>query len=612
MTQQMERNKKIALLVLLAVLQVLSVRTEDCPDQPDQNLTCHTDYNHSITCVWNSAYEHREALCTLHAKRLTDNASRAYNASCNLEPAHVSGPALRKCTLDFKTSYKFQAFHILSINLECAPAKQILTICFKPSCHIKLHPPGEPGINGTTASWISEVEKHERIKVYTGQLQWKRWDQSWSDPSVQTKQTKSKSCELNCTAQLDDETLTLGEKHEARVRVKSNEDCGVSTWSEWSPTASWVSPVGIRRPPSQLISSLTGGILAVIIGGAALASILAVILFRTEKASCYHVILYFRVYEKMRGPDPGKSFLKDVNFQNWLSPHLANESFLSSRKVEDISSVEVVSSVDAATLCSKEVALLAKMRSESLCQLTSSIFLNPSYSHLCPPPPFPLPSACDAPHSLGDGKNAEQVREEERMKELEMLLLLSKGNSSSEPLPVVSDYEKVEKLQVEGLRLQRLDSGMCSGEEVSQESLEADNINANKSHDKAPEENKGGIGPVDFQKLFGVSGSAFGKGSIQVCSDYEQVQRLQPESPELPSQDSGVSSGGEERASHDESLEDEDKSSESTHFLFPPPLASSALPRSGISFPQQFSGLSPSPSLRPSGDGYMPVKQEPC
>ncbi|XP_062242954.1 interleukin-2 receptor subunit beta-like [Platichthys flesus] len=604
MTEQMERNKKTALLVLLAVLQVLSVRMLDCPDQPDQNLTCHTDYNHSITCVWSSAYEHREALCTLHAKRLTDKPNHAYNASCDLEPAHVSGPALRKCTLHFKTSYNFLPIHILSINLECAPAKQILTISFKPSCHIKLHPPGEPGINGTTASWISEVEKSLRFSTYTGQLQWKRWDQSWSDPSMQTKQTKSKSCGQECTAQLDDETLALGEKHEARVRVKPDVGSRVSTWSEWSPPASWVSPVGITRPPSQLISSLTGGILAVIIGGAALASILAVILFRTEKASW--------VYEKMRGPDPGKSFLKDVNFQNWLSPHLANESFLSSRKVEDISSVEVVSSVDAATLCSKEVALLAKMRSESICQLNSSIFLNPSYSHLCPPPPFPLPSACDAPHgarhSLGDGRNAEQVREEERMKELEMLQLLSKGNSSSEPLPVVSDYEKVEKLQVECLRLQRLDSGMCSSEEISQEILEADNISANESHDKAPEEKQGGIGAVDFQKLFGGSGSVFGKGSIQVCSDYEQVQRLQPESPELPSQDSGVSRGGEERASHDESLEDEDKSSKSTHFLFPPPLASSALPRSGISFPQQFSGFSPSPSLRPSGEGYMPAR----
>ena len=204
-----------------------------------------------------------------------------------------------------------------------------------------------------------------------------------------------------------------------------------------------------------------------------------------------------------------------------------------------------------------------------------------------------------------------------------MLQLLSKGNNNSEQVVVVSDYEKVEKLQVECLRLQSLDSGMCTGEEVSQESLEAGNISANESHDKTPEEKEGGSGTVDFQKLFGGSGSVFGKGSIQVCSDYEQVQKLQPESPELPSLDSGVSSGGEERVSHEESqeesheesLEDMDKSSQSTHFLFPPPLDCSALPRSGISFLQQplnFSGLSPSPSLRPSGDGYMPAKQEPC
>ncbi|XP_035024165.2 uncharacterized protein LOC118116518 isoform X2 [Hippoglossus stenolepis] len=548
----MERNKKTSLLVLLAVLQVLSARKDDCPDQPDKNLTCYTDYFRYITCVWNSASEHREAPCTLHAKRVVANP----NASCDLEPAHVSGPALRKCTLDFERDGIFQSFHNLSINLDCAPAKHILKIFFMPACHIKLDPPGKPAINGTTASWLSEARSNTIIELYSTQLQWKRWDQSWSK-----KQPKSKSCDRYCKAQLDEDLLTLEEKHEARVRVQAVVEGGVSTWSEWSPTASWVSPVGITRPPSQLISSLTGGILAMIIVGAALALILAVMLFRHEKASW--------VYGKIRGPDPGKSFLKDVNFQDWFSPHFTKESFLS-MKVEDISSVEVISSVD---------------------------------------------TPHGARHSLGDGKNAEQDIEEERVKALEMLLLLSKGNNNSEPLPVVSDYENVEKLQVECMRLQSLDSGMCSGEEVSQESLEADNVSANESYDKAPEEKEGGSGIVDFHKLFGGSGSVFGKGSIQVCSDYEQVQKLQPESPELPSLDSGVSSGGEERVSHEESLDDVDKTSEFTHFLFPPPLASSALPHSGISFPQQplkFSGLSPSPSLRPSGDGYMPAKQEPC
>ncbi|XP_019958215.2 uncharacterized protein [Paralichthys olivaceus] len=620
MTRQMERNKKTTLLFLLAALQVCSVMTADCPNNPDTTLNCYTDYDKTITCVWNSTYksEHTNARCTLHAKKIKKS-MYPYSASCVLDAAHVSRPALRNCSLDFEQPYIFQSFHKLSINLSCDSAKDILLISYKPACHIKLNPPDQPSVNVTTVTLLSKLT-HERIASFKTELQWKRWDQSWSDPAVQTK---GKICKQVCEVQLDTDLLVLEERYEARVRVQPEaSNWAESTWSDWSRTASWSSPVGIARQPSPLQSGLSGGILLMIIVGAALALTLAVMLFRNEKATW--------VYRKIRGPDPGKSFLKDPDFQNWLSPHFTNEFFLST-KLEDIASVEVVSTVDAVTLCSKEAPLLEKRSNES-----SSSFLNPSYSHLFPPTcSLPTtanlePCAGDAPrgHSLGEGKHTEQDREEERMKELEILQLLSKG-SNSEPVPVVSDYEKVEKLQVQCIRLHTLDSGVGSDEEVSEERMEADNISANESQDKGPknleEEKDGGNGQIDFQKLFGGSGSVFGKGSIQICSDYKPVQMLQPESPELPSLDSGVSSGGEERVSHEESLEDVDISSESTHFLFPPPLASSALQHSGLTSPQQlpkFSGLRsalrpPSPSLRagglePSGDGYMPARQEPC
>lgn len=301
--------------------------------------------------------------------------------------------------------------------------------------------------------------------------------------------------------------------------------------------------------------------------------------------------------------------------------------------------------MDVVAASGPEAALLEKMRSESSYDSTNSSFSNPSYSQFSPPPPVSsltvgtlelcgADTRCGPVGSQGEGKNAEQDRDKVRGKEVEILQLLSKGSNISEPMPVNSDYEKVEKPQVERFRLQSLDSGVCSGEEVSQESLEADSINVTDSHDEGPEgkeEREGRYGKeIDFKKLFGGSGSILGKGSIQVCSDYERVQR--DDSPEFPSLDSGIISGGEGQMSQEESLEDIDKSTESTSLLFPPP-PSSALPCSLPSFtplPLNFSALGSSPALlplpshilertapmstnrsvEPSGDGYMPVRQE--
>ncbi|XP_022593956.1 interleukin-2 receptor subunit beta-like [Seriola dumerili] len=543
----MERNKKSPLLfLLLALLHVCTVRMDvaDCPSHPDKNLTCYNDYNRNITCVWNSAYDHTDAVCTLHAKRKTSIKKREYYSFCNLEPVDISRPALKKCSLYFHKDSIFQEFHVLSIDLSCKDAEKILTISYKPVCHIKLNRPGKPDINFTTISWFPQVAPHSRLDLYASQLQWKTEDQSWSDPSVQEK---DKVSNLKCKTELDPDLLIKGERYEARVRVKAAENRVRSTWSDWSPTASWESLEGRPKPPP--LSGVAAKIWGMIIAGAGFAFFLAVILLRNDKGTW--------VYKKIKGspiPDPRKSSLKNMNFQNKLSPHSTSELFLS-LKPEDIISVEVTSSVDAVTRCKKEAALLEKMKSENGYESTSSSFSNPSYSHLCAPPPVSSsttgnvePCAADTPNgsvgSQGDGKTAEEVREEERKKELEIQQLLSKGNNNSEPVQVISDYEKP---PVERFRLQSLDSGMCSGEEVSQESLEGDSIGAPDSHDEGSEDKKqereGGDGKVDFKMLFGGSGSLFGKGSIQVCSDYEQVQRMpDPVSGGLLTSRSGVAS----------------------------------------------------------------------
>ncbi|XP_040001722.1 uncharacterized protein LOC120800036 isoform X2 [Xiphias gladius] len=631
------------LFLIFAMHQVDNARMNSCSGVSEKNLICYNDYSHNITCVWNSTHESDRpgAACKLHAIRVNTLTRPAYNTSCDPEPVNVPRLALQKCSLIFKREAIFQSFHELSISLGCDAAEQNLTITYKPACNIKLNPPGKPDINHTSVSWLNRVKKHERFSLYTSHLQWKKGDQSWNDPSVQNKK---KNCEQVCVAELDPNLLIQGERYEARVRVQTCDGHLKSTWSDWGPTASWVSPVESSKLENWPISGVPGGLLGVTIAGVAVALFLVVILFRNEK------IIWMYMVKKFRGPplpDPAKSFLQDVNFQNWLSPHFISKSSRSSLKPEEFLSVEVTSTADAVMLCRSEAALLEKMKSESSYESTRSSYSNPSYSKLCPPPPAsspitgtPGPCAADTPNGpVGrqcEGKTTEQDREEERRKAVELQQLLSKSDSNSERVQVMSDYEKVEKLHAERLRLQSLDSGMCSGEEVSQESLEADSIGATDSHDEGPDgkgqEREGGNGKeVDFQKLFGGSGNFFGKGSIQVCSDYEQVQTLQPCSPELPSLDSGVSSASEEQVSHEESLEEVDKSPETKSFLFPPPL-SCALPCSAPAFPQlplKFIGTGLSPALRlpspshigggemlmsrpvePSGNGYMPVKQE--
>ncbi|XP_031144895.1 uncharacterized protein LOC116042721 isoform X2 [Sander lucioperca] len=645
----MERYKKTPVLfLLLALLCDCAAGNNPCFHNSVSDLTCYTDYNSIITCVWNSIYvsDQPDNVCTIQSKGINKR-TKFHSSSCNLEPVDVSRPMPKKCSMIYKREGNFQTFDQLSINLSCSPANQSLIITFKPACHIKLDPPRQPGINFTTVSWLSRLtpEPRERITLYSSQLQWKQEDESWSDHSVKIKDTQ---CEYYCTAELDPDQMIEDEKYEARTRVKAISEGTESVWSDWSPTTSWRSLIGTPKPTPPP-SDPTGGVFGIVAAATVFTVFLVVIRIKTDKTTWVYMA------KRIKGPplpNPANSFLNDANFQNWLSPYFTSESFQSFFKPVDIVSVEVTSTVDAVAPCGPEAALLEKMRSESSHKSTSSNFSNPSYSQLCPPPPPPppppvssltagnlAPCATDTPYgpvgSQGEGNNAEQDREA-RGKEVEIRQLLSKGSNNSEPMAVISDYEKAEKLQVECVRLQRLDSGVCSGEEVSQESFEADNINVTDSHEDGPEREEqmdGGNGKeVDFQKLFGGSVDILGKGSIQVCSGYEQVQKLPADSPELWSLDSDIGSGGEEQMSQEESLEDIDKSTESTSLLLPPPpssVLSCSLP-SFTPLPLNFSGPGLSPALQPlpshllerialmstnrsvepSGDGYMPVRQE--
>ena len=52
-------------------------------------------------------------------------------------------------------------------------------------------------------------------------------------------------CGLHCNMELDpEEDLELNEIYQVRVRVMASDDWAKSTWSDWSPTASWRSLIG--------------------------------------------------------------------------------------------------------------------------------------------------------------------------------------------------------------------------------------------------------------------------------------------------------------------------------------------------------------------------------
>ncbi|XP_034388578.1 uncharacterized protein LOC117730728 isoform X3 [Cyclopterus lumpus] len=507
--------------------------------------------------------------------------------------------------MTFSKEGQFQSFHVLSIDLSCNPGGLTLSTSYKPACHIKLDPPPPPKVNSSTVSWVPRAAAHGRLSSYSSQLQWKQEAQSWTDASVRKNDFSADHESIfPAERQLDLDQLTRGQQYEARTRAKTTDRDLKSSWSDWSPVASWVSSVGRTR---QRAPDLNVAVLVMVATAAAFAVFLVGVGFKTNKSSWVYMV------KSITGtpvPNPAKSFLQDVDFQSWLSPHFTGESFHSLLKPVEMVSVEVSSAVDGVARRHPEAVLLEKMRSESSHESTGSNFSNPSYSELCPPPVSSLtagnlaPCVADTPYGPVGGQEEtveQEVRGEEE--ESEVRLLLSKGGDS---MPVVSDYERAEKVQVERVRLQSLDSGVCSGEEVSQDSLEADSMNAMQGEEESEE----GDGPeVDVQKLLG---GVLGNGSIRVCSGYERVQ-TPPGGPELRNTDSGLSGVGEEEAV--------DESSSSTCLLRPPPCSSSpcflplfAAPPSNCSG----SGLSPaqgplpslllestSRSVEPSGDGYM-------
>ncbi|KAM9770035.1 uncharacterized protein ACNS7B_007399 isoform 2-T4 [Menidia menidia] len=500
------------------------------------------------------------------------------------------------------------------MNVSCIPLGKSQITSYKPVCHVKPNPPPKPCVNSTSVSWLTQVSPNMLIPNYGSQLQWKQMDQSWNDPAVQKKDIE---CMSSCEAQLDPDLLVKGEMYEARVRVKAK-DYGQETWSEWSPSESWTSDVGKMKSTLGIPMDVTK-MLFLSLG--VFGTLLIVIFHRTDKTTWVYIT---KKITNPHLPDPANTPL----FKNWLPSHFSSESFNSLLKPVEIVSVEVTTSVDAITPCRTDAkGIPDKGNSGS----TSSSFSNPSYPELCSSPAITLtagnlePCAEDSPYGpvsvQGEGQNKQHDGVGVREKTIEILKLFSNCNNDSESIQMISDYEKVEKLQ--RLRLESVDSGMCSCEEVSQDNMEADGINATDGEGKGKVEKESPVGKnVSFQMLFGSSGVDLNKESIKVCCDYKPVTELRAASTEFPTLESGINSGGEEG-----------KDSESSHMLSPQhpstdlPPSSHCLSKQLLNFYElgtrsalqnppnpsiieRFALMPESSLIGPSDDSYIAVRQK--
>lgn len=239
--------------------------------------------------------------------------------------------------------------------------------------------------------------------------------------------------------------------------------------------------------------------------------------------------------------------------QNLRNASFSSESFHLVVKPVEIAQIEVTSTSNAVVPTKLEEKIHGMLTVKAGHPLTSSSFSNPVYSHLSPQLPSTLLLAPDNPEGFDADTHVGCHSADKDLEQDEMLRLLAEGNCQSNF--VISDYERVERAEMDRVRLQSLDSGVGSAEEVSQESLEAESINKTADEDEDEKERE----ESDFLKLFG-GGGVVDKGSIQVCSGYEQIQKMPSDTAELLRLDSGISSSCGQLMIHEDSLTEEEES----------------------------------------------------
>ncbi|KAL4647816.1 interleukin-2 receptor subunit beta-like [Arapaima gigas] len=345
----------------------------------------------------------------------------------------------------------FQIFGFLtSINLTVMCNGSISPIVSIPEYeawqHIKMHPPGSPKIDSSNITW-SHGEPVSTFISYSFQLQYKRSNQKWEDVKLINLEN------MQNFLYLPEEHLEKGAEYQVRVRVRSTEEPDTE-WSDWSPTVTWRSAVGTSPTHSSLQNSNLD--LKFLIGVPAVLVCLFMIFILGVHRSSW-------AYKLKPVPDPSKFFevlnsVHNGNFQKWLHPIFAPESFVTALQTEDISSVEVSNREDISTPLKKELhSLLEHNNSGSQC----SSFSNMGYFCSKLPSSYEI-ETCNvyfSYHPVGDSTEGDTEAERK---------------VDSEPLQICSAYKPLDQLGQPG-HSDSL-SGPRSEDQQTEDKGEVDNL----------------------------------------------------------------------------------------------------------------------------------------
>ncbi|XP_062403125.1 interleukin-21 receptor [Sardina pilchardus] len=299
-------------------------------------LDCYSDLVNNITCKLNGTdlLMEPQSKCIIKA---TDSLGRQ-QVKCDLKKP---GGTFTECVLYFPHVTHFWLILTYDLEASCenktvAHLKGFFPYEEKPS------PPEMPTIENTTISWTHIRMQHmqrQNIKDtmrYNFELQYRTDRQSWKD---------GKSITLHDSpSRLLQEELKRGQRYRARVRYQARliDANNFSTWSDWSPVASWDTPESIADPTEDLETWL---IWWAVIGALAVIVFLVGIMFMGARKMKLSFI-----------PDPAKYFdgLHSVhkgNFKTWLGSFQAVDVLSAEQLCEYTSPVEVLKGQMSSSFC---------------------------------------------------------------------------------------------------------------------------------------------------------------------------------------------------------------------------------------------------------------------
>ncbi|XP_026887691.2 interleukin-2 receptor subunit beta isoform X2 [Electrophorus electricus] len=314
---------------LIPVLFIFGA-TQSCHTHP--GLSCVNDYMSNVSCEWQVSAKHAGNNCTLQGFRRTPWGNKV--KECKLEPLSYRANATRACSIVYD-SLRFSFAERMRVQVTCNGTAVFPQSEYHPGRNVKLRWPDKISVVRDNITWSRGSPFPESIKRYEFELQFKRTGQSWKEARLTLVQ--------GMFTILNEDYMVKGERYEARVRVKPVEPSTTGEiqgqWSDWSPSVSWSSEIGMNKTtqerPLSIFPSLGIMLLPVIF---CIAHTCKCVL----KTGDQHV------------PDPSKFFkpllsLHEGNLQKWLRPEYSTHSYVSPQVCGcEISPVEISEASDSA------------------------------------------------------------------------------------------------------------------------------------------------------------------------------------------------------------------------------------------------------------------------